>query len=553
MSTQDSTRVCIPCGDATNTTGFDLPSDVKDKAITRLGWLALLFTATLHLVYWTRLSLTPMAGHLDTARIAFLGLIAGTVLGIGVCALAWSKKLPQRMMLDAGVLFQVAAAFCIALLEFRVRIHTTDPIVGASGIALWITFFVLVVPTSTGKAALGALSSALMGPVALLFYSALEGVPLPEGGRVLSLLLPDLLAATWSVLLARYVYGMGRDLGKARRMGYYELAERVGSGGMGEVWRAKHRMLARPAAIKLISREALGTSGELNSTLVRRFETEAQATATLQSQHTIQLYDFGVTEDGALYYVMEYLDGLDLQSLIERYGPIPAERAVHFLLQMLESLEEAHQAGLVHRDVKPANIFASKYGIHYDFIKMLDFGLVRSTQNKRNDGTMFQQVVGTPSFMAPEAALGGEADARSDLYAVGAVAYWMLTGMLVFEGVTRLERLLEQVRTSPIPPSQRIENAIPAALEQIIMECLASDPANRPQTAAELSERLKAIRLDTPWTPQRAEGWWLSHRPHQARRPDSSASPAYDRATFASDREKRPIPKSAYSQSGEAA
>ena len=133
---------------------------------------------------------------------------------------------------------------------------------------------------------------------------------------------------------------------------------------MGEVWRAKHRMLARPAAIQLISREALGTSGELNSTLVRRFETEAQATATLQSQHTIQLYDFGVTEDGALYYVMEYLDGLDLQSLIERYGPIPAERAVHFLLQILESLEEAHQAGLVHRDINTANNFASKYGIH---------------------------------------------------------------------------------------------------------------------------------------------------------------------------------------------
>ena len=151
---------------------------------------------------------------------------------------------------------------------------------------------------------------------------------------------------------------------------------------------------------------------------------------------------------------------------------------------------------------------------------------------------MFQQVVGTPSFMAPEAALGGEADARSDLYAVGAVAYWMLTGMLVFEGVTRFERLLEQVRTSPIPPSRRIENAIPAALEQIIMDCLASDPAARPQTAAELSERLKAIRLDTPWTPQRAEGWWLAHRPHQGRRPDSSAGAAYDRA---------------YSQSGEAA
>jgi hypothetical protein len=465
-------------------------------------------------VHWTRFFFTPLSGHAATARIADLGMVAGTVLGIGVCALAWSRRVPQRLMLDAGVLFQVAAAFCIALVEFRVRIHTTDPIAGVSGIALWITFFVLVVPTPSGKAVLGTLASVLMGPLALLVHAAAEGVPVPEPGRMLSMFLPDLLAAAWSLLLARYVYGMGKALGKARRLGYYELAEPLGRGGMGEVWRAKHRMLARPAAIKLISQQALGSGGEVSSTLIRRFEREAQITATLQSQHTIQLYDFGVTEDGALYYVMEYLDGLDLQTLIETYGPISSERTVHFMLQILESLEEAHQAGLVHRDIKPANIFASKYGIHFDFIKVLDFGLVRIARGGRKDGTIVQQVVGTPSFMAPEAALNpNDADYRSDLYAVGAVAYWLLTGSLVFDGVTGFETLLEQIHRIPTPPSKRTETEVSSELDRIIMACLDPDPQKRPASAAELAARLKELTFATPWTAERAETWWKAHRP----------------------------------------
>jgi serine/threonine-protein kinase len=514
---QDNARLCIPCGSDAHTTGFDVPSDVKDNVVTRLGWVALLFAATLHLVHWTRISFTPLEGHLDAMRIANVGLIAGTVLGVAFCALAWSKKLPQRMMLDAGVLFQVAAAFCIALMEFRIRIFGNGPVVGVSGTALWITFFVLVVPTTSGKAALGAGASVLMGPLALLVYAAAERIPLPESGRMLSLFLPDLLAAAWSLLLARYVYGMGRALGKARRMGYYELTERLGIGGMGEVWRAKHRMLARPAAIKLISHEMLGRDGELTSTLIRRFEREAQATATLQSQHTIQLYDFGVSEDGALYYVMEYLDGLDLQTMIEKYGPIPPERAVHFLLQILDSLEEAHQAGLVHRDIKPANIFASKKGLQYDFIKVLDFGLVRIMESTPSDKTVVQQVVGTPAFMAPETVLDpGDADTRSDLYSLGAVAYWMLTGRLIHDGVARIQTLLEQVRTLPPPPSERTETEIPAALDALILRCLDPDPRKRPQSAAEMTELLSAIRVTTPWTPQRAENWWRAHRPTTA-------------------------------------
>ncbi|HET9219344.1 MAG TPA: serine/threonine-protein kinase [Terriglobia bacterium] len=522
MSTAEqevNARLCFPGKHESHITNPGLPADVMDKAVTRLGWLGLLFAATLHMVHWTRISFTPFEGSDTGLLIANIALIAGTVLGISMSALAWSKRVSHRLVLDAGILFQVAAAFCVAVIEFRIRIHTAEPIVGVSGMALWIAFFVLVVPTTLGKAALGAMGSALMGPLALLVYSAVETVPLPSSGRMLSIFLPDLLAAAWSLLLSRYVYGMGHALGTARRMGYYELTERVGHGGMGEVWRAKHRMLARPAAIKLIAPEALGQGGELTSTLIRRFEREAQTTATLQSQHTVQVYDFGVTEDGALYYVMEYLEGLNLQTLIESYGPIPPERAVHFLLQMLESLDEAHRAGLVHRDIKPANIIAGKYGIHYDFIKVLDFGLARCVEARcvestHNTGTMFPMVAGTPAFMAPESALNThDADVRADLYAVGAVGYWMLTGRLLFEGLSDYETLLQHIHNVPVPPSEKSETTIPPELDRVIMACLEKNPNDRPQTAAELIARLKAIPLAPAWTPERAEHWWQAHRP----------------------------------------
>jgi serine/threonine-protein kinase len=325
-----------------------------------------------------------------------------------------------------------------------------------------------------------------MGPLGLLMYTTFYGSHVPEAGIWVSIFVPDFLCAVWAVVLSRFIYGIGHDLGKARRMGYYELIEPLGRGGMGEVWRARHRMLARPAAIKLISPEAAGVRNGLTATVIRRFEQEAQMTATLRSQHTIQLYDFGVTDGGAFYYVMEYLDGLDLETLVEKYGPVPAERAVHFMLQISDSLEEAHQIGLVHRDIKPANIFTSFHGVQYDFIKVLDFGLAKFSQEQKGV-TMSDSASGTPAFMAPEAALGQTVDARADLYALGAVGYWLLTGRLVFEGETPYATVLDHIRKAPVPPSRRTEIRIPESLERIIMMCLEKDPANRPASAHELT------------------------------------------------------------------
>lgn len=519
----ETERYFVPrsSGDS-STSAFGLPNEFIERAVTRLGWLALIYAATLNLVHFIRIygmpaTLLPVDGMPALVNAALIG---GTALALVVCGLAWSRRIQAQTMLDVGLIFQVAAAFCLSIMENSNSLIASGWVRGVSGMALWIAFFVLVVPSTLGKTAIAAVSSALMGPLGLLIYSALFGTPLPSPGVWASLFVPDFFVAVWAIVLSRFIYGMGKELGKARRMGYYELIEPLGRGGMGEVWRARHRMLARPAAVKLISPEAAGIrGGKLTSTIIRRFEQEAQLTATLQSQHTIQLYDFGVTDDGAFYYVMEYLNGLDLESLVEKYGPVPAERAVHFMLQITDSLEEAHRLGMVHRDIKPANIFTSTYGVQYDFIKLLDFGLAKFAQ-EQSSLTMADSASGTPAFMAPEAALGETVDARSDIYALGAVAYWLLTGRLVFEAETPYATVMDHIRKAPVPPSRRTELPIPASLERIIMMCLEKDPASRPASARALAEMLKEVKLESKWDQARAEKWWQVHRPEPTgRRP----------------------------------
>jgi AAA family ATP:ADP antiporter len=319
-------KVCVPKTASDTSTGhFGLPNDMVDRAITRLGWLGLAYAATINLVHFTRMYALPQHAFAGWTMppLVYACLIAGTAAGLAITALAWSRRVQTSTMLDLGLIFEVVAAFCLAAMENSSPLIGQGWVRGISGLALWIVFFALVVPGSLGKMALATVAAAGMGPLTLMMYTGFYSRPLPEAGIWLSLFVPDVLCAVWAVILSRFIYGMGHDLGKARRMGYYELIEPLGKGGMGEVWRAKHRMLARPAAIKLISPEAAGVRGGMTTTLIKRFEQEAQLTANLQSQHTIQLYDFGVTDDGSFYYVMEYLNGLDLESLVEKYGPVP--------------------------------------------------------------------------------------------------------------------------------------------------------------------------------------------------------------------------------------
>ncbi len=284
---------------------------------------------------------------------------------------------------------------------------------------------------------------------------------------------------------------------------------------MGEVWRAQHRLLARPAAIKLIRGAGAGNVGASDEA-VRRFEQEAQVTARLSSPHTVQLFDFGVSGDGRFYYVMELLNGLDLETLVRRHGPLPAERVTYLLRQVCHSLAEAASYGLVHRDIKPANLFVCRYGGDCDFVKVLDFGIAKEADHLMETGaiglTREHGLRGTPAYIAPEQALGGSGiDGRADIYAVGCVAYFLLTGQLVFTGDTPMAVVVHHAHTLPIPPSERSELPIPPALDRLVLSCLAKNPAERPQSARDLSQRLAAIDGGSPWTDERAREWWDLH------------------------------------------
>ena len=300
----------------------------------------------------------------------------------------------------------------------------------------------------------------------------------------------------------------------------YRLMDLLGRGGMGEVWRAKHHKLTRMAAVKLIRPETLaGEGGRAPEVVLKRFELEAQSTATLRSPHTIQILDFGVREDGTFYYIMELLDGINLQSLVRRFGPVFPERAIHFLSQACHALGEAHENGLIHRDLKPANIFACRYGREVDFVKVLDFGIVKSLRASGELGqiTMADTVSGTPEFMAPEQVLGDRPiDARADIYALGCVGYWLLTSQPVFSGSTAMQIMVQQATAMPDAPSTRTELGVPLSLDEVILSCLAKDPAQRPQSADELATRLLSCVTEQPWTAEQAREWWDLHLPESA-------------------------------------
>jgi len=282
-------------------------------------------------------------------------------------------------------------------------------------------------------------------------------------------------------------------------------------------------MLARPAAIKLIRPEMLGGNDPaVAARAIARFRREAEAAAHLRSAHTVDLYDFGVTEDQALYLVMEFLEGMDLESLVRQHGPMPAPRVIHVLRQVCDSLEEAHARGLVHRDIKPANIHIGRVGYRDDFVKVLDFGLVKTAAvgAEASLATVEGVIMGTPAYMAPEMALGDDVDGRADLYALGCVAYYLLTGEQVFTGDTVLKVIAQHVQAVPVAPSQRTELPIPAMLEDLVLACLAKKPHDRPQNARQLAQSLDAIDGMT-WGEEEASRWWSRHHP-----PPASASDA---------------------------
>jgi serine/threonine-protein kinase len=391
---------------------------------------------------------------------------------------------------------------------------------GLSWVAVWTMLFMVVAPTTPRRAVLASLASVSAVPVVVgLMFISYPDVARPNGVQFFFwVVFPYLLVVVMAYVGARVVYALGAEVTRARELGSYRLVERLGKGGMGEVWRAHHRLLARPAAIKLINRSLTVDAGVDAAARIRaRFEREAQAMASLRSPHTVNLYDFGVADDGGFYYVMELLDGVDTEALVRRFGPVPPPRTISLLSQVCHSLSEAHARGLVHRDIKPANVFLCRQGEDVDFVKVLDFGLVKALTDAPDATPMLTQkhtVHGTPAFIAPEQALGRpDVDGRVDIYATGCLAYWLLTGRYVFTATSPMELLIHHAQSTPVAPSLRSETAIPPELDLLVLRCLAKEPADRPQSARELAQLLGEIPVAQSWTEASAQTWWRQHLP----------------------------------------
>ena len=311
-----------------------------------------------------------------------------------------------------------------------------------------------------------------------------------------------LLSASISIFGIHRLGALRREAYDAKKLGAYSLRHKIGSGGMGEVFLAEHHLLKRPCAIKLIKPEK---AGDLNA--ISRFEAEVQSTARLTHPNTIEIYDYGKTEDQTFYYVMEFLPGMNIQDLVEHFGPLNTDRTIYILRQACEALHEAHEAGMTHRDIKPGNIFSSERGGQYDFAKLLDFGLVKSRYFEDQSARLTQEgaIVGSPLFAAPESSLEGKADRRSDIYSLGVTAYYMLTGKPLFKEDNPIKVIFAHANVTP-----ELDNSefLTPEIRDVILKCIQKNPEDRYQTVDELMEDLTRCESRNPWTSEKARNWW---------------------------------------------
>jgi eukaryotic-like serine/threonine-protein kinase len=491
-----------------------LPYDLLKDASKRLEIMALLAAAL-----WTlgtlgdRIALLAM-NHGDPIWLRWQPpdaiSVGSVVLSLGLFFYIRKGDRDPQFLLDLGLVYQILTGLALALLMHWHPVPKDWP---ASPMISWIGAVVLmsaaIVPNSPMKTLLAGLLAVSMNPVAMLIAKARGSWDFGSPGNVLVMHYPDYLLVGVAVVISHVVTKIGQQVTKAREMGSYRLVSMLGKGGMGEVWLARHHMLARDAAIKLIQPDVISRNSGSNATLVRRrFEQEARTTASLRSPHTVELYDFGVTKDGVFYYVMELLDGIDLETLVKKFGPQPAARVANILRQVCRSLADAHQHGMVHRDIKPTNIFLCRMGNEYDFAKVLDFGLVKLMDESETQLTADGATTGTPAYMAPELALGNaQVDGRTDLYGLGCVGYWLLTGKLVYEEKGLAAMMLAHVQKAPQLPSERSGIPVPAGLENAIMRTLEKKPSDRPSDADAFS-RLLANCDAGRWSAEDAERWW---------------------------------------------
>ena len=489
-----------------------LPALMVAEAAKRTAWLclstAILVPAIVVLQRRMQPGLSTATMH-DANRLLALAMVLSA---IGLFALHRYRLVGPSVILSLGMALQVFGAFVISMIETSIPIDADRPVLGVSKVAAWVLAFGLIVPNRPAWTLIWASAAAATWPVAYAVNAAVFDFP-PVSWRQLGvwpLFTGCMVVVTY--LIGRQTYGVALAADTALDLGSYRLVAPIAEGGMGEVWRADHQMLARKAAIKLIRPQV--ESGLQADTAVRRFRREADAIASLQSPHTVYLYDFGASHDGRLYYAMELLDGISLQSLVRSFGPQSPARVLRILRQICSSLEEAHRAGLVHRDLKPSNVMLCKVALTYDFVKVLDFGLAKFTRGPDvSQWTGIGTATGTPGYIAPEIATGESSiDGRADIYSLGCVAYFLLTGALVFDDPNPMKMALQHVQATPVPPSARTTLPIPAALEQLVLQCLAKKPDDRPPSAAAVAAMLAAGPVE-PWTDEEAEAWWRIHLP----------------------------------------
>jgi serine/threonine-protein kinase len=499
--------------------GEHVADHLRRQAVRRLELVAWLTFAG-QLVVWLAVNLVQGTLAEEFSSPLEWGFPVGVVLAsLGVALLARSKRLGPATVVRLGLVYQVVISFGIAAGTYFGAFRGVAPDafrfdrIGFTFVGPWMLVFSVLVPAPPREALVALLASASAVPLSYLAQVPNHLAPaLPVGTFGLIFVLPYLVVAGMSYVATRVVNYLGVEVRRAYELGSYRLEALLGRGGMGEVWRASHHMLARPAAIKLIRPESLGDEPGIAGA---RFEREAQAIASLQSPNTVALYDFGSTQEGTLFYVMELLDGVDLEELVRQHGPLPAERVTHILRQACASLAEAHARAIIHRDIKPANIYLCRRALEHDVVKVLDFGLVRrlapDTAGAGAVQTHPELIAGTPAYLAPEITMGGVVDGRADLYSLGCVAFWLLTGRLVFEAATVTAMLVAHAREAPPRPSSLAAFPIPEALDQLVLDCLAKDPAARPQSADALTKRLAAVHFARPWTPAAAAQWWATN------------------------------------------
>jgi eukaryotic-like serine/threonine-protein kinase len=494
-----------------------VPEELQSEQVQRLA----VFSAVIAGLWGFGLAMDSLIVPvlLGTARhtAAIVLEICGIAVSAAMCLYVRRSSRSFESKTTTGLIYMVANAVGVAFLNLIAMQDNLPEGPYVSWVAVLILVFSMIAPATPMRMLAASLVAATMDPLITSIAYA-RGLPALPPLTAFLHYLPNYICAFVAMVPSRVLQRLGRRLREAQDLGSYQLIQLLGHGGMGEVWRAQHRLLARDAAIKLVRPEVLGASTPDEARLVlRRFEREARATAALTSPHTIQVFDFGMTNDGNFYYVMELLSGRDLESFVREFGPVPAPRALFLLRQVCHSLADAHARGLVHRDIKPANIYLCRMGLEYDFVKVLDFGLVKYKDRqtvRQTLTTINNPTTGTPAYMAPEIILGeSDVDRRADVYALGCVAYYLLTGQLVFEADTPMKMLMQHVQAVPVPPSQRSELPIPPELDAIVLACLEKDPNRRPQNAEQLLQIACDCHTCDGWSKDAARAWWEMHLP----------------------------------------